>query len=223
MEPIRIIHFSDLLCVWAYVSQIRYDELLANFADRVAIDYRFLHVFGAVRAKMDKAWGERGGVRAYAEHVKGVVAGFEHVSVHPGVWVTSTPASSMPAHLLLCAVRHGEEVGELAAGTQARIGWALRQAFFLECADIGDRSTLFAIAERCGAAVAPLERLIDSGAAHAALCADLDLAREYAVSSSPTLLLNEGRQRLIGNVGYRILEANVRELLERPGIKHSWC
>ena len=26
MEPIRITHFSDTLCVWAYVSQIRIDE-----------------------------------------------------------------------------------------------------------------------------------------------------------------------------------------------------
>jgi len=43
------------------------------------------------------------------------------------------------------------------------------------------------------------------------------------VSSSPTLLLNEGRQRLVGNVGYRILEANVRELFERPGVQQSWC
>ena len=42
MEPIRIIHFSDVLCVWAYVSQIRYDELMSNFAGRVSIDYRFL-------------------------------------------------------------------------------------------------------------------------------------------------------------------------------------
>ena len=27
MEPIRITHFSDTLCVWAYVSQVRIDEL----------------------------------------------------------------------------------------------------------------------------------------------------------------------------------------------------
>jgi len=223
MEPIRIIHFSDVLCVWAYVSQVRYDELLASFADRVELDYRYLHVFGAVDAKMQKMWAERGGVRGYADHVKGVVAGFDHVGVHPDVWVANTPASSMPAHLLLCAIRHCESAGGLRPGAQARVAWALRQAFFTDCADLGNRSTLFSIAESCAVEIAPLERLIDSGAAHAALCADLDLAREYSVTSSPTLLLNEGRQRLVGNVGYRILEANVRELLERPGVQHSWC
>ena len=36
-------------------------------------------------------------------------------------------------------------------------------------------------------------------------------------------MLNEDRQRLTGNVGYRVIEANVRELLERPSAQHSWC
>ena len=29
-DPVRISHFSDTLCVWAYVSQIRLDELKAQ-------------------------------------------------------------------------------------------------------------------------------------------------------------------------------------------------
>ena len=40
---------------------------------------------------------------------------------------------------------------------------------------------------------------------------------------SPTLSLNEDRQRLAGNVGYRVIEANVRELLEGPAPEGSWC
>jgi hypothetical protein len=35
--------------------------------------------------------------------------------------------------------------------------------------------------------------------------------------------MNEGRQKLYGNVGYRILDANVRELWERPQAQASWC
>ena len=30
-------------------------------------------------------------------------------------------------------------------------------------------------------------------------------------------------QMLTGNVGYRVLEANVRELLHNPGGQQSWC
>jgi hypothetical protein len=37
------------------------------------------------------------------------------------------------------------------------------------------------------------------------------------------LLFNEGRQRLTGNVGYRIIEANIRELLEGAPGQLSWC
>jgi predicted DsbA family dithiol-disulfide isomerase len=51
----------------------------------------------------------------------------------------------------------------------------------------------------------------------------MQLAKDQDVRSSPTLLFNEGRQRLSGNVGYRIIEANVRELLDRPIVQHSWC
>jgi hypothetical protein len=37
-------------------------------------------------------------------------------------------------------------------------------------------------------------------------------------------LFNEGRQVLTGNVGYRVIEANVRELLRQPSDdQSSWC
>jgi predicted DsbA family dithiol-disulfide isomerase len=68
-----------------------------------------------------------------------------------------------------------------------------------------------------------VEALVESGAAHAALAADLELARDNQVRASPTLLFNEGRQRLTGNVGYRVIEANVRELLQSPAGGQSWC
>jgi predicted DsbA family dithiol-disulfide isomerase len=37
MEPIRISYFSDVLCVWAYIAQIRLDELKTTFQDKIAI------------------------------------------------------------------------------------------------------------------------------------------------------------------------------------------
>ena len=38
MEAIRAIHFSDVLCVWAYVSQVRIDELGASHGEQVRIE-----------------------------------------------------------------------------------------------------------------------------------------------------------------------------------------
>jgi predicted DsbA family dithiol-disulfide isomerase len=81
----------------------------------------------------------------------------------------------------------------------------------------------YELAEELDLSRASLQRLLDSGAAHAELARDAELAREQAVTVSPTLVLNEGRQRLVGNVGYRVIEANVRELLTQRGEQHSWC
>jgi predicted DsbA family dithiol-disulfide isomerase len=223
MERVQVTHFSDVLCVWAYVSQVRCDELVAQLGDQVGIDYRYFQVFGSVRKKLEAGWSERGGIPGYAAHVREVASGFEHVEVHPDVWVAATPESSMPGHLFLCAIRLLEEAGDVEPGTLARAAWAVREEFFARCGDIAVRSVLLAIGERVGVAPARVESLLSNGSAHAALSSDLELAREYTVRASPTIVLNEGRQQLTGNVGYRVIEANIRELIERPQGGHSWC
>jgi hypothetical protein len=35
--------------------------------------------------------------------------------------------------------------------------------------------------------------------------------------------MNNGRQILYGNVGYRVLRANAAELLNQPSDEASWC
>ena len=57
----------------------------------------------------------------------------------------------------------------------------------------------------------------------AAFCRDIELRDEYRVEGSPTYVLNQGRQKLYGNLGYRIIEANVQEILSRPEHQASWC
>jgi predicted DsbA family dithiol-disulfide isomerase len=223
MERIRITHFSDALCVWAYVSQVRVDELESNFGEAIELDYRYFHVFGDVHKKVDAAWKDRGGLPGYGEHVREVVDKFGHVKLHPQAWLRDTPHSSMPAHLFLCALRLLEGNGGVAPGTVPRAAWAIREAFFRDARDISRQSVLLAIAESISLPLDEIERAMGSGAAHAALAEDLDLARTQGIQGSPTLLFNEGRQRLTGNVGYRIIEANIRELLESAPGQLSWC
>jgi len=223
MERVRITHFSDVLCVWAYVAQIRVDELRSRFHERVELNYRYFHVFGNAPKKMEASWKDRGGVRGYSEHVRSVVEQFGHVSLHPETWVRNTPQSSMPAHVLLCALRLLEATENVPAGVQERVAWAIRLAFFHDAQDVSRRDVLLTIAEALSLPIAQIERTLNSGAAHAALSEDLDLARTQGIQASPTLLFNEGRQRLTGNVGYRIIEANIRELLEGAPGQLSWC
>jgi predicted DsbA family dithiol-disulfide isomerase len=223
MDRVRISYFTDTLCVWAYVSQVRIDELKANFKDAVELDCRYFHVFGNVENKMDAAWKDRGGLPAYRRHVREIVEKFGHVQLHERTWETDVPKSSMPAHLFLCATRHVESSSKCAPGSGNRNAWALREAFFRHGRDISRRKVLLEIAESMGLPIAEIEDAIATGAAHAALAEDLEVARAQSVAASPTLLFNEGRQRLTGNVGYRIIEANIRELLERAPGQLSWC
>ena len=58
----------------------------------------------------------------------------------------------------------------------------------------------------------------------ARLAADYQDADKMRIEGSPTFVLNEGRQKLYGNVGFRVIEANIQELLRAPaGDQASWC
>jgi predicted DsbA family dithiol-disulfide isomerase len=123
----------------------------------------------------------------------------------------------------LCAARLQERAGAASAGATQALDQALRQAFFAEGADIGRTSVVMELIGRSPFDRAAIAAALDDGTAHAALAADQQLAVEQQVRASPTLIFNDGRQTLTGNVGYRVLEANVRELLRNPAGQQSWC
>ncbi|MTJ53040.1 disulfide bond formation protein DsbA [Anabaena sp. UHCC 0253] len=224
-EPIRISYFSDVLCVWAYIAQIRLDELATNFQDKIAIEQHFVPIFGNAREKLEKRWCERGGFKGYSHHVQEVVKKFNHITVHPDIWTEAIPASSASCHLFLHAIQllETKEIVQKSDQVFEKAIWAFRSAFFTKLANISDRRVQFAIAEELGLPIAAIQAQIDSGEAYAQLSKDFDLVKEHTVSVSPTLIFNEGRQRLNGNVGYRVIEANIRELLHNPPEEQSWC
>jgi predicted DsbA family dithiol-disulfide isomerase len=233
MEPIRIIYFSDALCVWAYIAQIRLDELKTTFQSKIAIEHHFVPVFGNAREKLDLRWRDRGGLAGYSEHVRAAASKFDHITVHPDIWMQAVPASSTSCHLFLHAIQLLEIKGLIVRGASPeenrsqqafdKATWAFRSAFFTQLADISDRQVQFEIAEKLGLPIDLIQAQIDSGEAYALLSKDFDLVKEHTVTVSPTLIFNEGRQRLNGNVGYRVLEANIRELLNHPAGEQSWC
>jgi len=230
--PVTISYFSDVLCVWAYAAQIKLDELRRQFGDRIRVAYHFLPLFGDVSARIDAGWGHRGGAAGYARHVNQVAARFDHIAVHPEIWTTNAPPTSASCHLFLKAIQLLERSGEIFAAPQARFDgkslfeeavWRCRLGFFRDGLDIADRANQEAIAVDMDLPLTGIRRRIDSGAAHAALCADFDAKERHLIEGSPTFLQQEGRQKLYGNVGYRIIEANVQELLADPGERASWC
>jgi predicted DsbA family dithiol-disulfide isomerase len=225
MEPIRILYFSDVLCVWAYIAQIRLDELKATFQDKIEIEHHFVPVFGNAREKLELRWGDRGGLKGYSDHVLGVANKFDHITIHPKIWTEITPASSTSCHLFLQAIQLLEIEGLVDRSQQVfeKAIWGFRMAFFTQLIDISNRQVQFKIADELGLSIDLIQAKIDSGEAYAQLSKDLDLVKEHTVTVSPTLIFNEGRQRLNGNVGYRVIEANIRELLHNPPGEQSWC
>ncbi len=215
---VRVTYYSDILCIWAYCAQVRVDELRARFEDEVEIDFRFIQVFGNTQLKIGEGWKDRGGFEGYDDHVREIAERFLHVDVHPGLWRKTRPASSAGPHLLLKAVQLA-----YCAGLE-RTAWAFRQAFFKEALDIADTEVQWRIAGELDLPLKDIEAALRNGTAMAALCEDYNMQREHNIEGSPTLVLNEGRQKLFGNVGYRLIEANIHELLRATdSSQFSWC
>jgi predicted DsbA family dithiol-disulfide isomerase len=224
MPPLPILYFSDILCVWAYFSELRLDQARRDFGARIQFQHRFCQVFGDVPGKMAAGWRDKGGYDGFADHVQHVAARFPEAPIHPRLWRDSRPASSNPAHVFLKAVQICEQEQSCAPGAFERGLREVRDAFFVEGLDVAQREVLIDIAAGLEAPVDLVCRLIDDGRAHAALASDYKEAEVQGVKGSPTMILNEGRQQLFGNVGYRIVEANIQELLREPNPDlASWC
>ncbi len=223
MKQIHITHYSDVLCVWAYVSQIRINELIDNYGENVDLEFLFFTVFGNAVEKIDKNWESKGGRKAYSKHVQDIVNQFGHLPVHSDIWIKNAPVSSLPCHLYLCAAQLAEANDKLERGTFTEFAWQMRQSFFAEARDISNIDVIREIIEEKNLPISEFESNITNGKAYAVLSKHMQHALDRHVRASPTLTFNEDRQRLTGNVGYRIIEANVRELLESPEEQQSWC
>ena len=220
---IDIEYFSDLLCVWAYIAQARIEELQANFGEQVQIHTRFCGVFGDTAFKVGTGWKKRGGYAGFARHVHEVGEQFGHVELHPDLWTRVRPASSAAAHLVVKAVQRLEtdDAGPAAA---EQLAWALRLAFFRDARDIARWSVLQDVLCEQHIPLALVINELASGHAHAALATDERDKAQFHVEGSPTFVLDNGRQKLYGNVGYRVLDANIRELIREPAMgEASWC
>jgi len=116
------------------------------------------------------------------------------------------PRSSLSPHLYLSAVAEWESTHKAARRLADDLAWAFRLAFFAEARDIGRRSVQTEIARTLGIDTGAISGLLESGAAHARLAADHAAAEKAKIEGSPTLVLNDGRQKLYGNVGFRVVE-----------------
>ena len=231
--PVTIEYFTDILCVWAWGNQVRIEQLRQELGNDIQLRYRFIPLFADARQHVLRQWAEKGKFEGFNQHLKDVAKQWGHLTLHPDVWVRTVPASSTGIHLMLKAMQLLEQRGVISGQANPAYGgrssfeefvWRLRDAFFRHGDNISERSVYEHIASGLDLQSRVLQEMIDNGDAFAALHQDDEAKQRYKVHGSPTMVLNEGRQLLYGNVGYRIIEVNVRELLHNPlQGDASWC
>jgi hypothetical protein len=105
MTIVEITYFSDLLCVWAYVSQARIDAVKEKFGNSVRIKHRFCSVFGDTVEKINSSWKDKSGYEGFNLHLRHVAERFPHIEVHPEIWLKTRPLTSASPHLFMKAVQ----------------------------------------------------------------------------------------------------------------------
>jgi len=233
MKKVTIELFSDVLCFWAYGAQARIDQLKTDYGDQIELNYRFIPVFAAAHHRIDRAWQDKGGYAAFNRQLHESANDWDHVTLNPDIWLHNAPESSQVAHLYIKALQLLEDQDVLPENKGLdRQGytlfeeflWRVRCAFFRDAENVSEIATLDTLAKSMNLPLSDIHRKIDSGMAHAALHLDTEARDRYLVPGSPTLVFNEGRQRLYGNVGYRIIDVNIRELLrDKQSGEASWC
>jgi predicted DsbA family dithiol-disulfide isomerase len=218
IQALVIDHYSDVLCLWPWIAQRRIDELNKNFGDKIQFCYYYVDIFGDVATKMETQWAAKGGYDGFEVHVKHSCDDHDSVVINPKVWNTIKPTTSANAHLVLKAI-------EFNLGTSAGIDMALviRKGFFESAIDISNLECLSQLIESSGLDAEQVKASVNSGQAIAALMSDYQQAKKNAIKGSPSYVIDGGRQTLCGNVGYRVLSANIEELLKKPANEASWC
>jgi predicted DsbA family dithiol-disulfide isomerase len=225
MSVVEITYFSDVLCVWAYVAQTRIDAVKQKFGDAVRIKHHFCSVFGDTARKIPSAWSDKGGYEGFNAHLQQVAKRFPHIDLHPEIWLTTRPPTSTSSHLFMKAVQQWEHgSGDPSERVFDLVLWEFRRAFFQGCRDIACWDIQCEIAKNIGVDIVAIEKSIHDGTAFARLAADYHDAEKMRIEGSPSFVLNEGRQKFYGNIGFRLMEANIQELLRTPRAEEaSWC
>lgn len=229
MSVVEVTYFSDVLCIWAYASQARVDAVKEKFGDAVRIKHQFCSVFGDTARKITTTRNDKGEYDGFNAHLRQVAARFPHIEVHPEIWLKTRPPTSASAHLFMKAVQQwdrdfGVVQNQSSESIFDQVLWAFRCAFFRDCRDIARWNVQCEIAEAFGADIGAIEQCIHNGTAFARLDTDYHDADKMRIEGSPSFVLNEGRQKLYGNIGFRLIEANIQELLRAPQTEEaSWC
>ncbi|MEZ0149254.1 MAG: DsbA family protein [Candidatus Reddybacter sp.] len=167
---------------------------------------------------MTSLWQQKDGYAGFSEHVQRSAIDYENAPINPKIWSRVRPTTSANAHLILKAL-------ELVYDQQTSIDNALmlRTAFFVDADDISQLNILYELVAAKGLDPDLLQARLCDGSAIAALMSDYQICKLQTIKGSPSYVIDGGRQILYGNVGYRVLRANIEELAKNSPEEASWC
>lgn len=207
--PVKIDYYTDILCIWAWVSELRVQALKQEFGDNIQITAKYIDVFGDVTHKMNTTWQAKGGFIGFSEHVQNTAKSFPEMCISPLLWTKDQPLSSAVIHTYIKAVQLITN-----ETTAQQFALAVRQAFYINAQNISTTKVLNHIAQTLNIDTALVNECLQNGSAMAALMQDYQFVKSKSLQGSPTFILDNGRQTLFGNVSYRVLKANIESLLQ---------
>lgn len=169
--------WAEYYCPWCYVAAVRLHRIAPEYAGRVRLVTRAfpLEVYGGGppdRAELElEIW----------------LAALQEPAALFKPFGSDWPTTTLPAfEAAWCAFQQGDQVG-------LDFDLRIRQAFFAEGRDIGQRAVMQELAREAGLDRERFARDFDSGAARAAVLAEGRLGQErYRVRSTPTVMLSDG-------------------------------
>ncbi len=224
---LSITYYSDVLCIWGYSAKIKIDEMKKQFGAQITLEYRYTPLFVDMHAMLEKNWAEKGGLQGYNKMMHKLNGMFPYVEVHPEIGLKNLPRSSASCHLFLKAIDLLEQRGEIKSDDPQntlleQADWQIRLGYFRDAEDVSHNDYLMSVTEQLSIPSDAVKTLLANGEAMAALASCTTDDKQKLIEGSPSFVLNEGRQKLYGNIGYHVIEANIRALLEQPENKPSW-
>ncbi len=224
---LTITYYSDVLCIWGYSAKIKIDEMKKQFGEQIVIDYRYTPLFVDMHAMLEKNWADKGGLKGYNKMLHKLNKLFPYVELHPDIGLKNLPRSSASCHQFLKAIDLLEQRSEITSDDSQntlleQFDWQVRLGYFRDARDVSQKAILMSIAEQLNIPLKPVEKVLASGEAMAALASCTTDDKQKLIEGSPTFVLNEGRQKLYGNIGYHVIEANIQALLDQSENTPLW-
>ena len=95
-SPIVIDYYTDVLCVWAWISQPRLEEVHRQWMARVEVRHRYFDIFGDSHKKIANQWGQESGFEKFSLHVRDVRRAIRR-NKHPSGYLVKSQAQIIPA------------------------------------------------------------------------------------------------------------------------------